>query len=141
MLKILDFHYSFFKENIFNENEKKNIWEIDSFFYYSIKITNLIYNYMIKGNFNGIFNINKNIFLVVDKLYYGFIQLSIDLFNQNYSQINNIFNYLKKEAEDLPSSILWKYKKFSQNFSINDKEKKLEFINNSTSYNLNNNSF
>ena len=94
---------------------------------------------MIKGNFNGIFNINKNIFLVVDKLYCGFIQLSIDLFNQNYSQINNIFNYLKKEAEDLPSSILWKYKKFSQKFSINAQEKKLEFINNSSSYNLDNN--
>ena len=139
LLKILDFHYSFFKENIFNKNESKNIWEIDSFFYYSIKITNIIYNYMIKGNFNGIFNINKNIFIVVDKLYYGFIQLSIDLFKQNYSQINNIFNYLKKEAEDLPSSILWKYKKFSQKFSINDKEKKLEFINNSSSYNLDNN--
>ena len=141
LLKILDFYFSFFNENIFNKNEDKNIWEIDSFFYYSIKISSIIYNYMIKGNFNGLFNINKNIFLVVDKLYYGFIQLSIELFNQNFSQLNNIFYYLKKEADDLPSSILWKFKIFSLKFNICDQEKKLELINNSSNYYIDNNSF
>ena len=131
LLTIIE-NYSYFVESFINKcfpNEKEIILA------FSFYLSNIAYDRLLSGRLNIFFNRNKLVLDNYEEFYLGLFEYSFELFESNNYIDQEKFSRIQSEAENIPSSILWKNKTFKIKYPTVKSESSLSKYFNSSSMN------
>lgn len=79
---------------------------------FSFYLSNIAYDRLLSGRLNLFFDKNKLVLDIYEEFYIGLFGEAYELFDSNKCIDQEKFLKIQKEAENMPSSILWNAKKF-----------------------------
>lgn len=102
---------------------------------FSFYLSDIAYDRLLSGRLNIFFNRNKLVLDNYEEFYLGLFEYAYDLFESNKYIDQEKFSRLQSEAENMPSSILWKTKNFKLKYPTVQSENSLSKFFNSSSVN------
>ena len=100
---------------------------------FSFYLSNIAYDRLLSGRLNIFFNRNKLVLDCYDDFFIGLFEQSYELFESNKYIDQEKFTRIQSEAENMPSSILWRAKTFKLKYPAMKSESSLsKYFNNSS---------
>ena len=99
---------------------------------FAFYLSSIEYDRLLSGRLNIFFNRNKQVLDNYEDFYLGLFEYSLELFESKYIDQEK-FSMLQSEAENMPSSILWKTKIFKLKYpKVNTESSLSKYFNNSS---------